>query len=477
MPAACPVVSSAPAVYRRRRPERTVLYRVMQENLETWLARREAAEADSGGVPAWVEDELRRYRACGMLAHGFGRARCSECGHDFVVAFSCKGRGLCPSCNARRMVEVAAHMVDNVFPRLPVRQWVLSFPKRLRYFLRRDAKLAGRVLQVFLRAVEAKLRVASPGAPGDARFGGVTFVQRFGSALNAHLHFHCCLIDGVFAAEGDGMRFYEATGIDEGTVAEVQETVRGRVLDLFERDGLLDAEATANMRGWAHAGGFSLDASIRIEAWDRAGLERLLRYCARPPFASERLRWDKRSQRVIYELSKPPPNTPSALILDPLDLIDRLVVLIPPPRVHRHRYHGVLAPHARLRAAVTAAANQAVEGVIAIPPAPEKGSQESGTARARSAAVRMWAALLARIYEVFPLICPNCKGEMQLIAFITERSSIEDILNHIGEPTDPPPIAPARGPPGSATDLDQQAPWEIGAEPVPDIQFDQREDW
>jgi hypothetical protein len=76
------------------------------------------------------------------------------------------------------MVEVAAHMVDNVFPRLPVRQWVLSFPKRLRYFLQRDAELTGRVLQVFLRAVEAKLRAASPDTPADARFGGVTFVQR-----------------------------------------------------------------------------------------------------------------------------------------------------------------------------------------------------------------------------------------------------------------------------------------------------------
>lgn len=330
MPAsACPVAPSGPAVYRRRQPERTVLYRVMQENLETWLARREAAEAESGGVPAWVEGELRRYLECGILAHGFARARCAECGHDFLVAFSCKGRGVCPSCNARRMVEVAAHMVDNVFPRLPVRQWVLSFPKRLRYFLERDAKLAGRVLQLFLRAVEAKLRTASPDAPGDARFGGVTFVQRFGSALNHHLHFHCCLtclpkprrrqVDGVFAADEDGMRFFEATALDEGMVATVQEAVRGQVLDLFEKEALLDHEATASMRGWAHAGGFSLDASIRIEAWDRAGLERLLRYCARPPFASERLSWEKRSGRVLYELAKPRPNTPGVLSLDPLE--------------------------------------------------------------------------------------------------------------------------------------------------------------
>jgi hypothetical protein len=96
------------------------------------------------------------------------------------------------------MAEVAAQLVENVFPLVPVRQWVLSLPRRLRFFVHRDAELAGRVLRVFLRGVEAELRQASPAAPVDARFGGVTFVQRFGAALNAHLHYHCCLIDGVF---------------------------------------------------------------------------------------------------------------------------------------------------------------------------------------------------------------------------------------------------------------------------------------
>ena len=69
---------------------------------------------------------------CGIFAHGFARARCDACGHDYFVAFSCKGRGVCPSCNTRRMVQTAAHLTDHVFPRLPVRQWVLSVPKPCR---------------------------------------------------------------------------------------------------------------------------------------------------------------------------------------------------------------------------------------------------------------------------------------------------------------------------------------------------------
>ena len=120
--------------YQSRRPERTVVYQVVQQHLETWLAQARA-ELDGDPVPAFIERDLRRYLDCGILAHGFARARCDGCGEGFLIAFSCKGRGICPSCNTRRMAETAAHLVDHVFPRVPVRQWVLSLPKRLRYFL------------------------------------------------------------------------------------------------------------------------------------------------------------------------------------------------------------------------------------------------------------------------------------------------------------------------------------------------------
>ncbi len=120
-------------VYRRRRPECTVLYEAVRQDLETWLARSREAYPDDDPIPVWVEAEFRRYLECGILAHGFARARCSTCRQEFLVAFSCKGRGICPSCNARRMAETAAHLVDHVFPQVAVRQWVLSFPKRLRY--------------------------------------------------------------------------------------------------------------------------------------------------------------------------------------------------------------------------------------------------------------------------------------------------------------------------------------------------------
>jgi len=110
------------------------------------------------------EREFRRYLECGIRAYGFARDRCPDCGHDFLVAFSCKGRGLCPSCNARRMAETAAHLIDRSrLSPLPVRQWVLSVPKRLRWYLEREPRAISAVLHVLLRVIEAHLwQAATP---------------------------------------------------------------------------------------------------------------------------------------------------------------------------------------------------------------------------------------------------------------------------------------------------------------------------
>ena len=129
--------------------------------------------------------------------------------------------------------------------------------------------------------------------------------------------------------------------------------MRQRVLRAFVRRGLLAQCDRDEMGGWAHGGGFSLDAAVRIEVADRAGRERLLRYCARPPFALDHLHQHD-AEHLVYDIPKPRPDGPRALVLTPLELLDKIAALVPPPRVHRHRYYGVLAPNAPVRAALTA---------------------------------------------------------------------------------------------------------------------------
>ena len=173
----------APGLYRRRRPAETVLYQVVQEHLESFLTLSD--DPTGPGLPGYVERDFRKYLKCGILANGFARARCKDCGDDYLIGFSCKARGACPSCNTRRMVEIAAHLVDHVIPPVPVRQWVLSLPKRLRGFLQRDAALAGTVLRLFLEEVERELRGHCPQAGAKTRTGAVAFPHRFGASLNS----------------------------------------------------------------------------------------------------------------------------------------------------------------------------------------------------------------------------------------------------------------------------------------------------
>ena len=112
--------------YHRREPEHSALYQTLQIHLEGFLAETRS----HGGLPAFVERELKAFLRCGILAHGFARAHCDQCGFDRLVAFSCKGRGFCPSCAGKRMTRQAEHLIDQVIPPVQVRQWVLTMPHR-----------------------------------------------------------------------------------------------------------------------------------------------------------------------------------------------------------------------------------------------------------------------------------------------------------------------------------------------------------
>jgi hypothetical protein len=175
--------------YVPRNPETTLLYQVVTEQLETFLSRQQERDRP---VPRFVEEEFRSFLDCGVLARGFLRLRCSSCGNDRLLPFSCKQRGFCPSCGGRRMADTAAHLVDRVFPIAPVRQWVLSLPFALRYRMAYDASLLSGILNVFIRSVFGELRRRAHELLniGASQCGAVTFVQRCGDALNANPHFH-----------------------------------------------------------------------------------------------------------------------------------------------------------------------------------------------------------------------------------------------------------------------------------------------
>lgn len=240
---------------------------------------------------------------------------------------------------------------------------------------------------------------------------------------------------------------------------------------------------------WQATGGFSIDASVCIEGQDRQGMERLARYCARPPFALERLHApDGQASlsfpdaRLIYRLPRPTPDGRTLLVLSPPELLERLAQFVPPPRMHRHRYHGVLAPNAKRRKRVTSLGRPEPEesspGHQEPPSRP--GARESppsnptaGTiSTLRSFRIR-WAKLLARIYELLPLPCPACGGEMKIISFLTDPPTVQAILLHLDLPHRPPPLTPARAPPQVELSFDQTPDVDpVEPEPVPELVID-----
>ncbi len=226
--------------YERHRPEQTTLYRLVQQHAAGFIAHTEAST--SAALPRFIKDKFDASLECGILAHGFLRLRCGECGHDKLLANSRKRRGFCSSCAARRMSQTAAHLVDHVIPHVPLRQWVLSLPIPLRLLLSAQPELVTPVLQVLQRVVTRHLLDCARLKADEGQGGAVTLIQRFGSAANLNIHLHCLVLDGVYRCGADGLpTFIEAAApTDDGLHALLQTVITRLMTMLTRRDVLIE---------------------------------------------------------------------------------------------------------------------------------------------------------------------------------------------------------------------------------------------
>lgn len=417
----CPKQSLA--IYRPRRPEKTLLFQIIRKNYLPWRKSRD----DLGNpIPHYIENVFQKYLGCGILAKGFACAHCDGCQQKFLISFSCKARGLCPSCNQRAMVETAAHLIDSVLPRVPFRQFVISFPLRVRHYLETH-KLLQAVLKIVVDEIHKRLIVCSP-TTSNPQIGAISFIQHFGNTLNYHPHFHLVVADGIFSNE-EGLQFHEAC-LTQDDIADTQECIQKRVLKYFCKQGFFDKDEMNKMLSYENSG-FSLNAKVKIEVWDKDGLERLIRYCARPPFKSENIR--VHNSVINYRFPKPSHDGRLFITIDPLDFLERISHFIPYPRRHRRHYHGVLAPSSPLRKHVAANAQKRLEN----------------SAKAREEVIKKtkkvsqtWASLISRIYETDPLKCSSCGKKIKIIAFVMHTPQIRRILSGVGLPTVVPEFDP-----------------------------------
>jgi Putative transposase/Transposase zinc-binding domain len=480
----------APALvtYEPRDPSRTVLYHVIADHLETFLASLDA-DPDATGLPAYVEREFYDYLRCGILAHGFLRLGCDTCPKELLLPFSCKRRGFCPSCAARRMAQTAAHLVTCVIPWVPTRQWVVSVPVPLRYWMAGSQELTAQV-HTIVRTTIAQYYVHQAVKGGRERQqvqpGSVTFIQRFGSALNLHLHFHCVFLEGVYCDRTEASlkpRFVKIEPPTDTDIADVIQKISRRVIRKLRHlgyleagiddavatgyDPLLDHEpalartmaASVQQRiacgeragqpvrrigsGFGHEGeaprltgprcarvnGFSLHANTEIPAHRRDQLEQLIRSTARGAVSLERLQEDTNGD-LVYTFTHPWADGTTGIRLSPLELLEKLAALVPLPHVHLVRYGGCLAPHSHLRGAIR--------------PTPRQQGLDGEEAHTGTP-YWPWARLLGRVFGLDMRTCPFCRrGSLHIIAVITQESVMTRILRHLQLASVPPPIAPAR---------------------------------
>lgn len=484
------------SAYRRRQPEETVLYQAVASHLPGFL--QSAAAADRP-VPAFVQREFEALQGCGILEKGAIRVRCQHCGFDRLVAFSCKTRsGLCPSCAARRMVEVASHVCEHVIDAIPVRQWVLTVPPPVRYLLAYNKELLSAVMRIFVQAVLSHHRqVATRELQLDkgARIeSGVLCVpHRFNSALSLSPHLHALAADGVWVQrQGEAGPVFCALPAPshaeislvawrtcERTVALLKK--RGLWLDadpsddrLAQEEPLLAALAGASIAGVLATGpnagqrpvrvfgraagnqdvdaaaaggmpknayGFDVHAGTRTCANDRLGRERMCQYLLRPPLSYERLkRLSDGRYRIAFKRAWG--DGTNAVVVSGEELMARLAVLVPPPRIHMVRYFGVWARRSSWRRFVVPRSNEdaaASDGNLGETPEPPR-AEPLAPRRYRMT----WAQALRKVFEIDATVCGRCgQRGMQHIAVLTDASVIRRIAAAIDRRDTTPPVSTA----------------------------------
>jgi hypothetical protein len=476
-------------IYEPRRPADSLLYQIVNDNLHEFFGILES-DTDARGLPYFVKHTFEKFLECGFYENGMTRIGCkdSKCNESYWLPTSCKRRGFCVSCGGRRMNEFAINLDERVIPEVPVRQYVVTVPIPLRYWMLSNHELSLVVNRLIIKAITLLLRKkARRLGVSDGLVGAVTFLQRFGSGLNSHLHYHIVVLDGVFVEcpEGKYVPSFISTSITDEDIEALVQRISRCVTKYLVEAGLLEEitlEPTelsnqlnqdeseslsacknasaksliafgvrsgqrvrrvgAKMFGYGHDratitgklcanyGGFSVHAARVVDTYDRDGLRKLISYIARPALSLDRLSLTENGE-VRVELKSPWPDGTTALILSPLEMLEKLAALVPYPQKNLVIYSGCLAPNHRARADIVpakAAPTKVEIGLGSVSHPPRKRYIP-------------WAELLKKTWGIDVFKCRVCGGPTRVMAFISDPVEISKIMRAQNLRARPPPCS------------------------------------
>ncbi len=424
---------AAVGFFRARKPQETPLYRLVEALYDkvkgSW---EERFEQRYGFWRGFADGIVNRYLDCGRFEAGFARVFCRTCQDEFLVALSCRRRGFCPSCGAKRAAEFGAFLRDEVLEQVAHRMWTLSIPRMIRPYFLHHRYLLGKLCRAAYETVHEMMTAAAVGADGF-RTGMVVVAQSAGDLLNPNPHLHAIVPRGGWDPEGI---WVPVPYVD----TEIAERVfRAKVLTFLKVEGLLSEERERMLLSWNHHTGFSVHYDVIVEPEDGDAVERLARYLVRPPVSLERMRWDQGADTVVYTRKAQGAQPGVEEHIDALDFLARVIAHIPEPRLHLVHYMGWYSNVARGRR------RKGRDPQLSTGDGSARERPDDGLSPAhRQARRRAWARLIQRVYETSPLTCRRCGSEMEIISVILDTDVIDKILNHLSSKG----IEPGRGPPG-----------------------------
>ena len=404
--------------YTARRPEETTLYRVVYHYREQLEYCWEELFSERYGI---LRDEVLRafdrYLDCGTLKHGCALACCEneQCNHSMLIAFSCKRRGLCPSCQAKRSVLFAENLHDNVLLPAPHRHLVFSLPKRLRIYFKFDRRLFSQLYraawETWSEYVESVLPGATPGA--------VMALHTSGSLLNYHPHIHAIALDGGMLPDGS---FVQLPEVD---TALLEEFFAEKVFRFLLDEQLLDEQTVESMRSWEHSG-FNFFAGEPIGADDKDARLFLARYLKKAPLALERLTIDENGTEPVVRYVRPPDDEEDKdemmRSFSPLEFLAELSTQVPRVFEQLTRFFGVYSPRTRGAKRRKERFQKSLENNFEPidSPLPKRAPSQN------------WARCMKLVFEIDPLVCPKCGSTMKIKSFLHSPKEIERLCKHLG---------------------------------------------
>jgi Putative transposase/Transposase zinc-binding domain len=424
------------APYSQRNPEKTPLYRLIDDHYAEFKSTYNEKYGDIYGFyRPEIDKEIEKYQECGIYRFGFAKLKCSntECGEEYFLPFSCHSRGLCPSCIQKHSLELEMLLKDEILRSVPMRHLVFTIPVLLRknFLWHREhlnelSRMAWQCIKTFMGET---LKV--DGIPGS-----VQCIETSGQFLDIQTHLHVLVTDGIFTEDGI---FHKMPPYSEGARIYFKSLWEKAVAKFCVKKGFINEGLMKKMLFWTNTG-FSIYTDTRVDykhddSESSKAMGHLIRYISKPPIAMSRLTY--KGGKVLYKGDFHKGKKRNFETYDPLDFLAALTSHIPKYRQKYTNFYGVFSNRTRGYAKEN---GSAVDNKYPVE-CPDI-TKEQRLFR------KSWAVLLKRIWETDPLKCPRCGSEMKITAIITDGATVKKILKSINmwieiESQHDPPMADA----------------------------------